>query len=66
MSDLKQWDNGQKKFDVTEASRSVNPWLINYGRDRYTYNPEMPYTSAIQYKKYEASRSHGYPLTAWL
>jgi hypothetical protein len=66
MSDIKKWENDIYKFDVTEASRAMNPWLRNYGRDRYTFTPEMHYTSAHFYSKYEGPYSHGYPFTAWL
>ena len=66
MSDLRKWDNDIYKFDVTDASRQLNPWLKNYGRDRYTFSPETPYTSAAHYQTTEAAHSHGYPFTAWL
>ena len=65
MSELKKWDNDIYKYDVTEASRLMNPWLKNYGRDRLTFNPETPYTSAAFLAHNEASQSHGYPVTAW-
>ena len=63
---IKSYDNGVKQFDVTETSLQVNPWLKNYGMDRYTYKPEMTFTSASYYKQYEGSISHGYPSTSWL
>jgi hypothetical protein len=44
----------------------MNPWLKNYGRDRFTYSPETPYTTAAFLARNEASQSHGYPKTAWL
>ncbi len=66
MSEIKKWDNDVYKYDVTEASRLMNPWLRNYGRDRFTYNPETPFTSASYYARNEAAQSHGYPFTAWL
>lgn len=65
MSELKKWENDIYKFDVTESSRVMNPWLRNYGRDKFTFSPEMPYTSAAYYTKYEAPIAHGYPFTAW-
>jgi hypothetical protein len=41
MSDsIKKWDNDIYVFDVTEVSRVKNPWLENFGRDRFTYEPE--------------------------
>lgn len=66
MSDIKKWDNDIYKYDVTEASRLMNPWLKNYGRDRFTFTPEVTFSSAAYIAKNEASRAHGYPQTAWL
>ena len=66
MGDLKKWDNDVYNYDVTEASRLMNPWLKNYGRDRFTYTPETSYSSAAFLARNEASQSHGYPFTAWL
>jgi hypothetical protein len=66
MSEIKKWDNGIYEYDVTEASRLMNPWLKNYGRDRFTFTPETPYNSAAFLAKNEGSISHGYPATAWL
>jgi hypothetical protein len=37
MGDIKKWDNDVYKFDVTQASRDANPWLKNYGMDRFSY-----------------------------
>ena len=65
MSQIKKWENDINKFDVTEASRALNPWLKNYGRDRYTFKPEMTYTSAQYIREREGPHSHGYPFTAW-
>jgi len=47
MSEIRKWDNGIYEFDVTKASREMNPWLENYGRDRLTFNPETTFSSAI-------------------
>jgi hypothetical protein len=66
MNEIKKWDNDVYKYDVTEASRLMNPWLKNYGRDRLTFTPETPYTSSVYLARNEGSHSHGYPLTAWL
>jgi hypothetical protein len=63
---VRKWDNGTIEFDLSESSRAMNPFLENYGRDRYTYKPEMTYTSAVHYARTEASQSHGYPKTAYL
>ena len=51
---------------MTQASRELNPWLANYGFDRYTYKPEKTYTSAARYAKTEGPLAHGYPYTSWL
>ena len=66
MSDIKKWDNDIVKFEVSEASRQLNPFLQDYGRDRYSYVDEMTYTSAAYYSKTEGPFAHGYPATAWL
>ena len=66
MSEIKKWDNNIYEFDVTKASREMNPWLANYGKDRFTFTPETTYTSAAYLQRNEGSFSHGYPQTAWL
>ena len=66
MGEIKKWDNRVYEYDVTKASRLMNPWLENYGRDRLTYSPETPYSSAAYHFQNEAAQSHGYPRTAWL
>ena len=66
MGDIKKWDNDIYKFDVTEASRAKNPWLANYGRDKFTYSSETPFSSTKYHARYEAKHAHGYPATAWL
>ena len=43
----------------------MNPWLKNYGRDRFTFTPENHHSSAAFFARNEASLSHGYPVTAW-
>ncbi len=66
MGEIRKWDNDIYKFDVTEASREMNPWLKNYGRDRYTFTPERYQITARESYIREAPRAHGYPATAWL
>jgi len=44
----------------------MNPWLKNYGRDRYTFTEEAGAITTRKAYETEASRSHGYPRTAWL
>lgn len=46
MTSPRKWENGIYEFDVTETSRLINPWLANYGRDRYTFKPEMTNSTA--------------------
>lgn len=65
-SQLKKWDNDIYKYDVTEASKLMNPWLKNYGQDRFTHSAEKTYTSAAYYQRNEGRHSHGYPFTAWM
>ena len=66
MGEIKRWDNDINKFDVTKVSKEVNPWLNNYGRDRFTYTPEMSHTSALMFHQTEAAHAHGYPVTSWI
>jgi hypothetical protein len=66
MNEIKKWDNDIYEFDVTQASRLMNPWLKNYGKDRLTFSPETPYSSAVYHAQHEAAKAHGYPGTAWL
>ena len=65
LNDVKKYDNGLKEYELSEKSLQMNPWLQNYGRDRYTFRPEQTALSAIYYKRYEGTISHGYPYTAW-
>ncbi len=65
-SDLRKWDNNIYEFDVTKASRAMNPWLDNYGMDRFTYTPEMTYVSTAVLKRSEPKVAHGYPRTTYL
>lgn len=44
----------------------MNPWLKNFGRDRFSYEAERTYTQVIQASRYEGPQSHGYPYTSWL
>ena len=66
MSETKKWDNNIYKFDVTEASKTVNPWLKNYGYDQYTYRPEQTFLTTARYAESESRITHGYPFTSWL
>lgn len=66
MSQLRRWDNNLEEYDVTKASRKMNPFLKNYGKDKFTYTPEVHFTSAVHHARTEGSISHGYPFTAWM
>jgi len=67
VKEVKAWENGLKKWDLTEESRKANAALCdNYGRDPFTYTPETYYLANEWYRKHEAPMSHGYPYTAWL
>jgi len=65
--ELKAWESGNKKWDLTEESRKANYDLLKYyGRDQLTFAPE---TLALrnEFLRYnEAKHAHGYPGTAWL
>jgi len=45
------------------VSREHNPWLKNFGRDRYTYHNELYTINADYWNKNEARIAHGYPGT---
>jgi len=62
---IKKWDNDLYVFDVSKVSKTKNPWLENFGRDRFSYDAEYPLLTAIDYRINEAHYAHGYPLTAW-
>ncbi len=64
--DVRKWDNGVYKWDVTEASYQLNPWLKHYGQDRFTYVKEQSNITATFYFAKEAKLAHGYPLTSYL
>ena len=53
MGSIKKWDNDIYKFDVTKASKEVNPWLEHSGMDRFSYKPETYYTSAAYWTNNE-------------
>jgi hypothetical protein len=46
-------------FDLTKASREANPWLANFGKDRYTFRPEKYHTTAIWYHENEHRVARG-------
>ncbi len=65
--ELRQWEKGQKTIDLQEEFRQRNQDLIkNYGRDNYTYTPELYEASHRYWNENEARFAHGYPATAWL
>jgi hypothetical protein len=66
--ELKSWEVGtHKPFDLKEESRIANPELVGtYGRNSFTYTPEL-YGLTNEYWRYnEAGLAHGYPMTSWL
>ena len=63
---LKRWENGLNKWDLTEETRKANDFLEDYGRDRFSYKPETLILRNEYARKNEAMFSHGYPVTGWL
>ena len=58
---------GHEKIDLVKQSRELNqPLIKDFMRDSLNYSPELSYTNADYWAKYEARMAHGYPLTAWL
>ena len=37
---VKRYENGLEKWDFQEETRKANPFLGEFGRDRYSYRPE--------------------------
>ena len=66
MSNIQKWENGSVSFDVSNASLQMNPWLKNYGMDKYTVTGEATGATFAFYNQYEGSYAHGYPATSWL
>ena len=67
MREYRNWEKGKVSFDLTKEFRDNNQALLkNYGRDRYTYQPEL-YDKAHNYWYQNEQRIiHGYPVTAWM
>ena len=66
-SETQLWENELLTFDVTAASKAVNPWLKDYGKDRLSYRgPENYFYKNVEAFENEAKQSHGYPTTFYL
>jgi hypothetical protein len=44
----------------------MNPWLKNYGHDRFTFTEDMYAHNTRKFAVTEAPVSHGYPYTGWM
>lgn len=65
--EVKQWENNIASWDLQQEFARQNPTLTqNFGRDRFSYTPELTALNAVYWAKNEAKMSHGYPYTAWL
>ena len=66
LREARQFEKGHKKIDIQEQFRELNqPLLKNYGRDKFTYKPELTNRAHEYWNKNEARYAHGYPATAW-
>ena len=64
--ELKQWENGLKKWDLQKESVKANPGLTSqFGRDVITYTPETLTINNEYWRFNEGGLSHGYPVTSW-
>ena len=63
---VKSFENGHWSTDLSQEVAEGNPWLKNYGHDRYTYHTELYEVNNNYWYKNEAKLSHGYPLTLYL
>ena len=65
--ELRQWEKGNKKIDLTQQSKETNQDLLKgFGRDEFSYKGELTDHAHIFWNENEARFAHGYPLTAWL
>ena len=39
---VKRYENNLDKWDFQEETRKANPFLENFGRDRFSYRAETP------------------------
>ena len=68
MREAKAWENkSHAPWDLQQEFYKANKDLCdNFGRDRFSFKPEM-YAKTNQYWRfYEGPFSHGYPATAYL
>ena len=67
LKDLRNWENGHKKWDFGEETYKANKEMMDgFGRDPFGYDPENRMTQNMYWKQMEGPVSHGYPQTAWL
>lgn len=65
--EVKQWENNIATFDLAKEFCRQNEQLTkNFGRDRFSYTPELHALNANYWAYNEAKLAHGYPATAWL
>lgn len=68
LREAKSWENGtHAPWDLQKEFYKANKELCDgFGRDRYTFTPEMRARTNNYWRNYEAPLSHGYPATAYL
>jgi hypothetical protein len=64
--DIKKWENNVYEWDVSKASLEMNPWLENFGYDRFSRQAEDNSYNAHRDFYSEARNAHGYPATTYL
>ena len=66
--ELKKWDNfSHEPWDLTEESRKANPEHVGgYGRNAFSYQPELYALSAVYWRENEAKLVLGNPATWYL
>ena len=64
--EVKQWENGIIKYDMTKEFAKKNKKLVEgFGKDRFSWTPERTALNSVYWAKHEARIAHGYPYTAW-
>ena len=65
--EIREWEKGQRKFDLSKDFKEKNQDLLKgFGRDSFTYDPELRNLAHNYWYRMEAPLAHGYPATAWL
>ena len=64
----KSWENkSHAPWDLQGEFYKANKDLCDgFGKDRYSFKPELGSSTMKFYRFYEAPMSHGYPATAYL